>query len=159
MSSLDSLASWLEATRVAHLVGSSTWLTASLSAVHVLGYALVMGGALIANLRLLGLVVASVPAQEAFAPASRAIAGGLAVCIVTGVLLVSSKAVAASGNAIFGAKMFFLLAAALVHFLWERRALHAAPAGDSPGLKLSGAIGLLLWLALGVSAAAYILLE
>lgn len=158
MAALESLGSWLEATRVAQAVGSSMWTVATLSAVHVLGYALVMGGALVGNLRLLGLIVPSVPANAVVGPASRGITYGLVISIVTGILLVSWKAVAAFGNDIFLIKMLLLLAAALLHFTWQARVARSASA-DGGALKLAGGVGLLLWLGLAVAAAAYILFE
>lgn len=158
MSALDSLGSWLEATRVAQTVGSSMWMVATLSAVHVLGYALVMGSALVGNLRLVGLVVPSVPVNDVVGPASRGIACGLVISLATGLLLVSWKAVAAFGNDIFRIKMLLLLAAALLHFLWQARAARNAST-DGGALRLAGAVGLLVWLGLAVAAAAYILFE
>jgi hypothetical protein len=158
MAVLDSLGSWLEATQVAQTVGSSMWIVASLSAVHVLGYALVMGGALVGNLRLLGLVVPSIPVNDVVGPASRGIAYGLVVSIVTGILLVSWKAVAAFGNDIFRIKMLLLLVASLMHFAWQTRVARV-PAADGAVLRMLGAVGLLLWLGLAAAAASYILFE
>jgi len=158
MSVFDSLAVWLESTHVAQVVGTSMWVVASLSAVHVVGYALVMGGALVGNLRLLGMIVPSVPVMDVVRPASRGIAWGLVISIVTGVLLVSWKAVAAIGNDIFRIKMLLLLLAALLHFAWQARVARNSGV-DGAALKIAGAVGLLLWLGLAVAAAAYILFE
>lgn len=158
MSALDSLGSWLEATRIAQTVGSSMWMVATLSAVHVLGYALVMGGALVGNLRLVGLIVPSVPVNDVVAPASRGVTYGLVISIATGLLLVSWKAVAAFGNDIFRIKMLLLVAAALLHFLWQARVARNASA-DSGVLKVAGGVGLVVWLGLALAAAAYILFE
>lgn len=158
MSVLDSLGSWLEATRVAQAVGSSMWTVATLSAVHVLGYALVMGGAVVGNLRLAGLIVPSVPTNDVVGPASRGIAYGLVLSIATGILLVSWKAVAAFGNDIFRIKMLLLVAAALLHFLWQARVARNASA-DRGALRLAGSVGLIVWLGLALAAAAYILFE
>ena len=44
--------SWL-----AHVIAESQWLTAALSSLHLLGFTLVMGSALLSNLRMLGLPV------------------------------------------------------------------------------------------------------
>lgn len=158
MSALETLATWLEATRVAQAVGSSMWTVATLSAVHVLGYALVMGGVVVGNLRLLGWVVPTVSVADVLRPASRAVACGLVISIVTGILLVSWKAVAAVGNDIFRIKMLLLLVAAVLHFTWQARVART-PRPDGGGTRLPGAIGLLLWLGLAISAAAYILFE
>jgi hypothetical protein len=158
MSVLDSLGSWLEATQVAQAVGSSMWTVATLSAIHVLGYALVMGGALVGNLRLLGVIVPSVPVNDVVGPASRGITYGLVISIVTGILLVSWKAVAAFGNEIFQIKMLLLLVAALLHFTWQARVARSVST-DGGALKLAGGVGLLMWLGLALAAAAYILFE
>ncbi len=158
MSALESLAAWLEATRVAQAVGSSMWTVATLSAVHVLGYALVMGGGVVGNLRLLGWVAPTVSVADVLRPASRAIACGLVISIVTGVLLVSWKAAEAVGNDIFRIKMLLLLVAALLHFTWQARVARTARA-DGGDARLPGAIGLLSWLGLAIAASAYILFE
>jgi hypothetical protein len=155
MSSLDSLATWIESTRVARTVGGSMWLVASLSALHVLGYAIVMAGALATNLRLLG-VMPSVALRYVIAPASRSITIGLVISLVTGILLVSWKAVAAFGNDLFRIKMLLLLAALVSHFAWQARLANRSE--DGSGI-LAGAIGALVWLGLAVAAAAYILFE
>jgi hypothetical protein len=158
MSALDSLAAWLEATRVAEVVGTSMWLVAALSAVHVLGYTLVMGGALVANLRLMGLLLPGLPAGVVTRPANRGISLGLVISIATGVLLVSWKATAAFASDIFQVKMLLLLAAAVLHFTWQRSITRSEPANPSLP-KTAGVIGLALWLGLAVAGCAYILLE
>ena len=48
---LDTALAWVEATGVAIAVGNSVSLTASLSAIHLIGVTLVGGGALVAGLR------------------------------------------------------------------------------------------------------------
>jgi hypothetical protein len=47
---------WLDGTRVATTVRDTLLLNAGLSAVHLLGFTLVTGGALVANLNLLGVL-------------------------------------------------------------------------------------------------------
>ena len=44
-----SLFSWLEATQVAQTIGQSLMLTAWLSATHLIGFTIVMGGAVLIN--------------------------------------------------------------------------------------------------------------
>ncbi len=149
MSIIQSIATWLEATQVATIVGQSMWLIASLSAVHVLGYALVMGGALVTNLRLMGVLLQKLPVIEVTRPASHGILWGLIISLVTGILLVSFKASSAIANGSFQIKMLLLVVAVVLHFTWQR----------SLATKLSGAIGLALWLCLAIAAYAYFLFE
>jgi hypothetical protein len=155
---IESLATWLEATQIAQVVGQSMWLVATLSAVHVLGYALVMGGALVANLRLMGVLLRKLPVMEVTRPASRGISVGLVISTVTGVLLVSWKASMAFVSDTFQLKMVLLVAAALLHYTWQRGVIRREVDGAA-ALKVTGVIGLLLWLGLAVTACAYILFE
>ena len=68
---------WLEATRVAVTVRDSLMLTGVLSAVHLIGFTLTTGGAMVANLNLLGLLFPARPPIEVTGPASRGMAPGI----------------------------------------------------------------------------------
>jgi hypothetical protein len=132
-------------------------LTASLSATHVVGFTLVMSGALVANLRPLGVLLARRPALDIVSSANRVILLGLAISIVTGALLFSARATEASANGTFRLKMALLLFAALFHFTVQHRL--SAPLGAMQTARAISAISLSLWLGLAVTACAFILLE
>jgi hypothetical protein len=74
---LGSLLSRLEESALARMVSESLPLTAALSAIHALGFTLFTGAVLVANLRLLGAVLAERPVLEVAVPASRVIVYGL----------------------------------------------------------------------------------
>jgi hypothetical protein len=151
---MNALFVWLEATGIARAIAGSTMLTGSLSAVHVVGFTLVMGGALVANVQSIGALFSPREAIDLDRSASRIILTGLAISLVTGVLLFTARATDVSSNGIFQLKMLLLIAAALFHFTVRRRvAVHAKPA------RAAGALSLALWLALAVTACAFILLE
>lgn len=133
-------------------------LTASLSAVHMLGFTLVMGGALLANLRLLGVALRRVPPVEVAVPAGRVIAAGLTVSVVTGFLLFSPKATSAAENVFFQLKMLLLVGAALFHLIVLRHAVRREAIGTA-WLRGIGGVGLVLWVGLAGAACAFILLE
>jgi hypothetical protein len=154
---MASFFAWLEATRVALAVRDSLLLNAGLSAVHLLGFTLTTGGALVANLNLLGVLFRDRPPIEVTRPASRGIAIGLAISVVTGVFLFAPRASAASVNGIFQMKMLLLVTAALFHVSVHRRvARHDASAFVRRG---TASIGLLLWTGLAAAGCAFILLE
>ena len=155
---MDALLTWLQATSIANAVRDSTLLTGSLSAVHLVGFALVTGGALVSNLRLLGVLLPDRPVLEVSRPAARGIAIGLAISIATGLLLVAPRAIAASANRIFQIKMLLLVSAAAFHFVVHRAATRrrVVPPGTLRGV---GAIGLALWLGVALAGSAFILLE
>jgi hypothetical protein len=149
---------WLQTTSVATTVRDSLLLTGALSAVHLLGFTLVTGGALVANLRLLGSLFPHRAVEEVTGPAARGIALGLAVSIGTGLLLFAPRALSASVNSTFRLKMLLLLAAAAFHFTMHRRV--ARRPGAAPALlRATGGIGLALWVGVALAGCAFILLE
>jgi hypothetical protein len=166
---MPSLFAWLEATRVATIVRESLALTGALSSVHVIGFTLVTGGALVANLNLLGVLFSGRPPIEVTRPASRGIALGLVISALTGLLLFSARASAASVNWIFQLKMTLLLTAVLFHVFVHRRVAatprhnhltgHSARSWSSGAQRATAVVGLLLWTGLALSGCAFILLE
>ena len=149
---------WIEATSVARAVAESLTLTAVLSAVHVLGFTLVTGGALVCNLRLVGALFAQQPLVDVVRPTSRAILVGLAISVGTGALLFSARAVDVSANGAFRLKMALLVLSAAFQFAVNRK-LRADVVVTVRRARAVGAVGLLLWVALAVTACAFILLE
>ena len=155
---MEALFAWLQTTAVATAVGDSPLLTGSLSAVHLLGFTLVTGGAFIANLRLLGLLLPDRTVLEVSRPATRGIGLGLLISIATGLLLFAPRAVGAHTNRTFQVKMLFLASAAAFHF-FIHRAVARRPLMSRSALRATGAIGLVLWTGVAAAGAAYILLE
>ena len=144
---MDPLFAWIEATALAKAIAESLTLTATLSAVHLLGFTLVMGSALVGNLRLLGWLLSQHAADQVLRPCNRAITIGLATSVTTGALLFAARATAVGVNGTFQLKMLLLLAAAAFQFAYAPRA------------RVGAAVSLALWLALAVTACVFILLE
>ena len=148
---------WLEGTRVAATVRDSLMLTGALSSVHLLGFTLTTGGALVANLNLLGVLLRDRPPIVVSRPATRGILAGLTISLLTGALLFAPRATVASMNGFFQAKMALLIAASAFHL-----AVHQRVARDGAGValrRLTAGIGLLLWTGLALAGCAFILLE
>jgi hypothetical protein len=148
----------IEATSVAQAVAGSASLTAWLSALHVLGFVVITGSALVANLRAAGVLLMQSALGEVLRPANRAILLGLAISVLTGALLFSARAADAAGNNIFRLKMLLLIVAATVQFSVLRRIGN----DEQPILRRArtvAAIALSLWLGLALAACAFILLE
>jgi hypothetical protein len=146
----------LEHTRIAKEVSSSLALTAGLSAVHLIGFTLIMSGALLSNLRLAGALFAVRPLSEIRRPAQRAMIAGLLVSAVTGTLLFSPRASEASRNTFFEIKMAALAAACLCQFVLQR---FVVAADRSVAARAVGVVGVLLWLTLAIAAGAFVLLD
>jgi hypothetical protein len=148
---MSELFGWIENTGLARTVAGSAGLTASLSAIHAIGFTLVMSGALVVNLRAVGALFRAHPIAAVIRPANGAILAGLAISASTGALLFAARATEVSSNGTFQLKMLLLAVAAAFHFTVTRRLASQAP--------VAGTLGLLLWLGLAVTACAFILLE
>jgi len=134
-------------------VAASTQITAWLSAVHVVGFAVVTGSALVANLRGLGVLFPASTLGDVLRPANRAIVLGLAISVATGAPLFAARAAEVAANGTFQLKMLLLAAAVICQF---------APLGEPMSelaTRLVAGGRLMLWLGLALAACAFILLE
>jgi hypothetical protein len=145
---MDAALTWYQNSALASAVGNSPTITAVLSAFHALGFTFIMGGALFANLGTLRVLFPSRPVGETAGPGSGLIALGLVLSVPTGILLFGPRAVNAAHNSTFQLKLLLILAASAVQFGLLRR-----------GTRAVGALGLTLWIALALTACAFILLE
>ena len=149
---------WVQSTRLATTISESLMLTAVLSSVHLVGMPLLVGSVLFSSLRLLGLTFADRTVSEVTAVPAGAIALGLSISVVSGLLLLTPRASASFDNGFFQFKMASLLAAVAFHLSLYRRVLRQVNASRSM-LRLTGALALLLWFAVAVAGCAFILLE
>src|SRR6185436_7101659 len=70
---MSTVFAWIESTALATTIAGSLALTATLSAIHLLGFTLVMGSALVGNLKRLGLLLPQSSIVAVLRPANRAI--------------------------------------------------------------------------------------
>lgn len=78
------LFSWLESTGLARTVGESLSTTAWLSAIHLVGFTLVMSAGVVWNLHATGVVLAGAPSKTVAGNAARLLALGLTISLLTG---------------------------------------------------------------------------
>lgn len=150
--------SWLESTGLASLVGLSVSVTASLSAVHLIGFTLVMSGGVVWGLKASGVLLRDVPPQSIARPAVRLLLAGLTVSLVTGTMLFLPRASYTAPDGVFQLKMTLLVAAAACQIASNARVLRG-PALSAASLRTMGVVGLALWLGLAVTACWFILFE
>lgn len=134
-------------------VRSSVWAYPALETLHLFGLGLVFGPILIFDLRILGAIrtgrlpdLAALLLPWVFA--------GLALNLVSGVLLFGSDAIEFSGNIAFQAKLALIALAVLNALAFQSRAAAAmrrladapASAGELPAsLRLHAALSILFW--------------
>jgi hypothetical protein len=128
-------------------IAQSTPIYAVVSASHVLGIALLVGPIMLADLRLMGFLPGL--GAEAFGILRRAAAWGVALSVLTGLLLLTARPTEYAANPILLAKLG-VVAVAIVHALaverrWRR--IQGAGMAKTPQAAATGALSLALWLA------------
>jgi hypothetical protein len=136
---------WLETTPWARAMISAEWVFPTVQSLHFIGFALSIGTIAIVDLRLLGWGMRRHTAAELAADLNPWTNAGVAVMLITGMLMFSSDAVTYHYNPSFQFKMSCLTAALLFHFTLHR---HVVRLGTSPvAARLAGAFSLVLWTA------------
>lgn len=146
-------AAWLEASGLGEVARNSLWLYPVVSIAHVLGLALVVGGILAFDLRVLG-AARRIPLDEAgrlILPLAR---GGFAVAALSGFVMLAADATHIASNPAFLVKAILLLLAglnvALFHLIAQRDL--ASPVGGLA--RVSAACSAVLWLTVAASGRA-----
>jgi hypothetical protein len=157
-------AMWAFSTWLGSSISNSTWLFAVIEAFHLTGLALLGGAVLLVDFRLLGVGLSNQSMPKLARSAEPWLLAGLALAVVSGVLLFFSEATKFysrgfwdSAEAPFIYKMLFLILAVGFTFTIRRTVLHApepqlAPSGTRE--RLVGLSSMLLWLGVGVGGRA-----
>jgi len=148
------LLAWVQATSIATTIGGSTLLTGFLSAIHLLGLTLLVGGAVVSSLRMLGIILTDRPMNDVTPGPVRGMLVGLAISVGSGLLLFAPRATAAAENGFFQVKILLLCAAVAFYFVVYRGASRRID-----DARLAGGLGLILWAGVAVAGCAFILLE
>ncbi|WP_128544593.1 DUF6644 family protein [Larkinella soli] len=142
---------WLEKTAWAVAIRQSDWLYPWLEIIHILGIVLLVGTALLFDLRLLGYArpLPVTGLARYLLPWSRR---GLALVIPTGLLLFTTNAVELGRNPTFWLKMSLLVIAGLNVAVFHRRTFRSVSAWpDHPtplAARLAAVCSILVWVAL-----------
>ena len=150
--SITDYLNWLEFSPLAVYIRQSLWLYPALEIVHILGIVILVGGALMFDLRLLGfsknLSVSGL--SRHLLPWSRR---GLLFIIPSGILLFITNAKSLGFDPTFWLKMSLLLVAALNVFVFHRFVFSVYKTsrmnGKLPfGAKISALISIVVWIAI-----------
>jgi hypothetical protein len=154
MPSLLPIFRWFDTTWLNSLINDSNWLFPAIEAVHIVALAMLLGGILILNLRLLGVVLSGRPTQRVKRELAPWIHTSLVIILVTGVMLFSSEAVRSYFSGPFRIKMLLLAGAILFHFTVQRGLIRADDRISPLWGKASAAISLVLWFGVGFAGRA-----
>jgi hypothetical protein len=139
-------------------IGQSPLLTGFLSAVHLLGFTLLVGAVLLSGLRLLGLLFPDRPIEDVASATGRAMAIGLGISVVSGALLLAPRLSGTLENSIFQVKLLLIAAAVVFHAGIYRHAIRGGESSLVPQ-KVSGSLAIVLWFGVAIAGCAFIVFE
>ena len=144
------LSAWIEATWISKALFGISWLWPACESLHFIGLCMLIGGAGLLDLRLMGmfrgLAIRHVKALMPWA------IGGFALNAVTGTLFLAMQPHLYLSSGVFWSKVAFLVLAGANALFFETRlavpALALSPDADTPaGMKVVGALSLFCWFA------------
>ena len=148
-SAVEDILVFIAQSALARALKSSRYVYPLVNAAHIIGLATLFGSALALDLRLLG-AFRSVPAQPFACYLPRLAAFGLAVAVLTGLLLFTVEPLDYFANPAFLAKASLVLVGT-VHALWLHRTRNwrrmLGGEAISARLRLSAALSLGIWTA------------
>jgi uncharacterized membrane protein len=145
---------WLGESPIGHAMRVGLLPVPIAAIAHLVGLALLGGSTLLVSFSVWGVVVRQPTATRVAKELWPFALGGLALTIVTGVLLVSANAQYYYDNTVFWVKLALLIPATAVSLILHR---HLRRAGEAPATlrwKVVGAANLLLWTSVAVAGRA-----
>jgi Family of unknown function (DUF6644) len=142
---------WVENTRMAAAIRTSTWLFPTIESIHVLAITLVVGSVTMFDLRLLGVASRDRSVTELHKEILPWTWTAFAVAVVAGTLMFSSDATKYYQDGPFRWKMMTLLLVGLNTAIFEFGAFRGVSRWDNEkktplAAKLAGGISIVLWI-------------
>lgn len=146
--SVESFGDWLYATPISTLIRETTWIIPTVQAVHILAIAVIMGSALVSELRLAGMLATDQPPAAIVRRYLPRIWWALLVLLSTGSVLIVAEPGRTLGNTVFWLKMGMVASAFALTLLFRRPLLAAADGVDlAPAAKPVAWLLLMVWIA------------
>jgi hypothetical protein len=146
---------WAGNTWISKTINDSIWLFPAIEAVHIVALALLFGAALVLNLRLLGVMLRTVPVPRLARELAPWTFCSLIVILTSGVLLFASEGVKTFHSVPFRIKIVLLIAAIVFHYTVGRKVSLTEEGRVHPLYsKATGIVGIALWFGVGFAGRA-----
>ena len=142
---------WLGHSVIGETIRSSAVLIALTQIIHLLGLTMLAGTVLMVDMALLGFGIRRVPTARIAAELAPWTAGGLAVMLISGPLILSSETRKCYDSSFFWLKMAILVAAVVFHFSVYRRVTRSEPPVGPLRAKLVACVSLALWIGVALA--------
>ena len=147
LSTIDRIIDWISSTHANGVIRDTVWIIPAVQSVHILAIAVVMGSVLLLNLRVVGIISAG-ETNDAFTCRYLPwVWSGLAVLLISGVILIIGEPGRDLKNATFWTKMALIACAIALTFTLERPVLRDAGFWERPGRRLAARVMALLSMA------------
>jgi len=144
---------WVDTSWLSREIRASTWQFAVFEMIHLLGLTIVLGSLMVLDLRLFGVGMRRLRASELARDLGGWMLSGLAIILISGVLLFFGEPMKLYASPSFHVKMGLLALAILFQFTIFRSV--ASRREGSPFLsKLAGVVSLALWFGVGLAGRA-----
>ena len=144
---------WLNNLAISRYIGESALIYPVVQAVHLVFLALLFGGILMVDLRLMGKGLTTQTTAEVERQARPWVMWGLIGMILTGVPQLMQNATREYHSEFFWYKMYLLPLVLVIHFTLRRRIAMAPEGSVSPfAAKAVGGVSTLLWLMIAISS-------
>jgi uncharacterized membrane protein len=141
---------WVDTSWLSREIRASTWQFAIFEMIHLLGLTMVLGSLMVLDLRLLGVGMRRLRVAKLARDLSAWMRSGLAVILLSGMLLFFGEPMKLYGSPWFHVKMVLLALAILFQFTVLRGVTNGKKA--SPILsKLAAVVSLVLWFGVGLA--------
>ena len=143
---------WAEGSSIGAYIRDRTWPFPLIETIHIMSLAVFLGALFLIDLRLMGVKMGGIAASRMTRELHRYIDWGIALILITGVMLFASEGNKLYVNDAFTPKMILLAAALLFHYTAHRKAV----SGDQPPSwgALAGFVSQLLWIGVGAAGRA-----
>ncbi|ASG22309.1 MULTISPECIES: DUF6644 family protein [Nitrospirillum] len=149
--SVQAFGQWLYTTPAAAAIRETVWVIPTVQAIHILSIAVLVGSALVSNLRLAGVFAADEAPTTIIRRYLPWMWCALAVLLLTGLLLIVAEPGRTLNNAVFWTKMALVLFAFVLTLVFQKPLLNRQSADNGPDrstmTKSAAWLSLGLWLA------------
>lgn len=149
--SIETFSRLVYASRVATMLRENIWVIPTIQTIHILAIAVLVGSALVSNLRLAGVLAADLEPATVVRRYLPWAWSALVLLLLTGLVMMVAEPGRTLGNAVFWTKMALVLFAFLLTRLLQKPLLDArAMSSDSGNRSMTKSVA---WLSLAVWAA------
>lgn len=144
---------WHDQIWVGQAIANSIWLFPAIETIHILAMAIMFGGLLVLNLRMLGLSFKNQPLPLLGTTLMPFVHWGLIIMLISGWAMFTSEALKCFANDGFKFKMFFLVLSIALQYTWYGSLLKkdGEPGG---GAKVAALLNFVFWFGVGAGGRA-----